>query len=391
MLREVCEGTEPLRTGPAGTCSALRRSAGGSARPSVVPWATGDKCWARGLCPGGPAPACPGLTGRHRAPCLHPQLCPTPLHVPWFGCWGPVGALGCCPMATAAPSLHSPAGHSQDQGRTLSGSAPSWLWGLPREPPAHPSLCAAWGLNTAEARSSPTSPKGAHGWGFTWPRRSPRMLGLGPASPAVPGPGDSQPQPCRTGAGQGRPGAAGPQLHSLLWGGSEHSVPGERDEPRPRAPLGVGPGLPLALAAALTASRLQTISCCCSVNAKQTFLSLPSLKPKCSGLAPPLACPPAPGPPVTPVSTSPAGPGNPHGARGHQGPWGGQGTSKDPGTPCPASPDGCGGVSQSCSIPCLRLRCCVQGHRAWGRGEQCQGLRRLRTQSWGLGDAELCA
>ncbi|XP_054079746.1 protein eva-1 homolog B [Rissa tridactyla] len=40
---------------------------------------------------------------------------------------------------------------------------------------------------------------------------------------------------------------------------------------------------------ALTASRLQTISCCCSVNAKQTFLSLPSLQPKYSGLLPPLA------------------------------------------------------------------------------------------------------
>ncbi|KAM6371066.1 protein eva-1 homolog B [Pluvialis apricaria] len=46
---------------------------------------------------------------------------------------------------------------------------------------------------------------------------------------------------------------------------------------------------------ALTASRLQTISCCCSVNAKQTFLSLPSLQPKCSGLPPPLAFPPRSG------------------------------------------------------------------------------------------------
>lgn len=54
--------------------------------------------------------------------------------------------------------------------------------------------------------------------------------------------------------------------------------------PAPR-PAQRRPGLPLAPAGALTASRLRTISCCCSVNAKQTLLSLPSLQPKCSGSA----------------------------------------------------------------------------------------------------------
>lgn len=228
---------------------------------------------------------------------------------------------------------------SREQGRTLPDPKPPWGWVLPQEP-LHTRPCVVTVQHMGGLRQVDAQPR--------------EPMGLVVA--------------------RMRSGAAGPQPHSLLRGGSaagpSPASRGSGTNPGPVLRSASGRGCHWLRRGALTASRLQTISCCCGVNAKQTFLSLPSLQPKCSGLRRRSPSCPASGQPTTLVSTSPAGPWAP--AQGAQGPKGtaGRMDGAPQRTPAPTQPRRPRRDVADLPRPLVEMlrRCAGGGTSVWGHG-----------------------
>lgn len=243
--------------------------------------------------------------------------------------------------------------------------------------------------------------------GFTRPRHSPASPGCSAGvqhhQPSL-GPRRARPGPARRALGTAEmgPGATRPRPHSPLRGGSAAGPStvsqGSGTNPGPAPRSASGRGCHWLWRGALTASRLQTISCCCGVNAKQTFLSLPSLQPKCSGLLPPLTFPPRSGAACHPGEYQPHWPPGTSTGLGAAGDHGVDRTPGPEGPPAPCvrpAPMATAGCRSSTPSPargtlvlCPGTRGAVPGDKgfegaglgAWGCRAQGLGTQRLRMQ-----------